>query len=327
MAVVYLTTRGTHVRRKGERLEVWEGKKKTGDVQMFDLERLVVVGSVQLSTAALALLLDKGVDVSFLTGSGRLRGSLISAASRNVFLRLAQYDRWKDPPFRLAFSRHVVSAKLTAQQRVLARWQRNHPNGLDADAVARLSELAAKVPEADSIDTLRGLEGTAAAVYYGQFGTMVAPLPFPGRKQHPSTDPANALLSLGYVMVGNEIGGRLEAQGLDPAVGFLHGLRYGRSSLALDVVEAYRQPVVDRLTLRLLNLKQITPADFEGGPNGLRLGAEAFKKYLSLFDEQMRSPSEGEGSSTWRHRLDQEAEALRAMVMDGEARSLYIWAG
>lgn len=85
---------------------------------------------------------------------------------------------------------------------------------------------------------------------------------FPGRRRRPPTDPANALLSLGYVILGNEIGALLEARGFDPAVGFVHGVRYGRQSLALDVVEAFRQPIIDRLTLRLLNLRQIQPDDF-----------------------------------------------------------------
>ncbi|HSL84888.1 MAG TPA: CRISPR-associated endonuclease Cas1, partial [Thermoanaerobaculia bacterium] len=108
MAVVYLTTTGSVVRRKGERLEVWEKKEKLADLRLFDLERLVVVGAVQLTSQALGLLLDQGIDVVFLSGGGRLRGSLVSAESRNVFLRLAQYDRWKDDAFRLAFSREVV---------------------------------------------------------------------------------------------------------------------------------------------------------------------------------------------------------------------------
>ncbi len=89
--------------------------------------------------------------------------------------------------------------------------------------------MTQKVETAESVESLMGLEGSAAAVYYRQFGRMLTTVPFPGRKKHPSTDPANALLSLGYVLLGNEIAALLEARGFDPAVGFLHGLRYGRS--------------------------------------------------------------------------------------------------
>jgi CRISPR-associated protein Cas1 len=145
------------------------------------------------------------------------------------------------------------------------------------------------------------------------------------RKKHPSTDPANSLLSLGYVMLGNEIAAVLEARGFDPAVGFLHGLRYGRSSLALDVVEPFRQPVIDRLTLRLLNLRQLSAEDFEGGQTGLRLSPEAFKRYLALYEDQLRSESEGKGTPTWRERLRLQVDDLKEMVMTGQPAPFYTW--
>jgi CRISPR-associated protein Cas1 len=156
---------------------------------------------------------------------------------------------------------------------------------------------------------------------------MLKSVPFPGRQKYPSTDPANALLSLGYVLLGNEIAALLEARGFDPAVGFLHGLRYGRSSLALDVVEPFRQPVIDRLTLRLFNLRQLGPRDFEGGAAGLRLSGEALKRYLALYDEQLRSASEGHGTPTWRERLQAQVAAVKEMVMTGETAPFYTWKG
>jgi CRISPR-associated protein Cas1 len=156
---------------------------------------------------------------------------------------------------------------------------------------------------------------------------MMTRVAFPGRKKRPATDPANSLLSLGYVMLTNEIASLFEARGFDPYVGFMHGLRYGRKSLALDIVEPFRQPVVDRLTLRLLNLGRISPDDFEGGEQGLRLQPEALKRYFSEYEAHLRSPSEGEGSPTWRLQLRQQADALREMVMSGKVQPLYTWPG
>ena len=161
MNVAYLTTSGTQVRRKGEKLEVWQGDTKVRDLRLFELDRLVVVGAVQFSSQALSLLLDQGIDVSFLTSGGRLRGSLVSAESRNVFLRLAQFDRFKDAKFRLAFGQRVVAAKLTAQERLLARQARNHPDRFEEGAQERIRELTQKVETAESVESLMGLEGSA----------------------------------------------------------------------------------------------------------------------------------------------------------------------
>lgn len=327
MSVVYLTTAGTMVRRRGEILQVWQRDSKLADVRLFDLERLIVVGSVQLTTQALGILLDRGVDVAFLTGRGRLRGTLVSGESRNVFLRLAQYDRWQGESFRVTFGQHLTRSKLTAQLRLLARYERNHPDHLESEAVERVRQCLAQIEKADSVETLRGIEGAGAAAYFGQFGRMLRGVSFPGRKKHPSTDPVNSLLSLGYVMVTNEVAGALEARGFDPAVGFFHGIRYGRSSLALDLVEPFRQPVIDRLTLRLFNRKQVSANDFEGGERGLRLSPEALKEYFAAYEEHLRSPSAGQGTPSWRARIAEQAADLQKMVMAGEAAKLYTWRG
>ena len=327
MSVVYLTSAGTSVRRRGEILQVWKGDAKIAEIRLFDLERVVVVGSVQLTTQALGLLLDRGVDVAFLTGRGRLRGTLLAGESRNVYLRLAQFDRWRDEEFRLTFGRHLTRAKLTAQQRLLARFERNHPGELDPEVSERVAECLAQIPKADSLEALRGIEGAGAAIYFGQFGRMLRGVPFPGRKKHPSTDAVNALLSLGYVMLTNEVASALEARGFDPAVGFFHGIRYGRKSLALDMVEPFRQPVIDRLTLRLFNRKQVAVSDFEGGKRGLRLSPQALKDYFRVYEEHLSSPSDGRGTPSWREKIVEQAADLQKMVMAGQAAELYTWRG
>ncbi len=388
MKVVYLTTPGTMVKRKGDRLQVWQGSTRLDDLRLFELERLVIFGSVQLTTQALALLFDKGTDVSFLTPTGRLRGSLVSGVSRNVFLRLAQFDRWKDDDFRLAFSRQVATAKVYAQERLLARFMRNHPQRIDPEAKGRLAAHREGLVTAATVDEVRGLEGAAAATYFKQLARMMTRVAFPGRKKHPATDPANSLLSLGYVLLTNEIAALIEARGFDPCIGFMHGVRYGRQSLALDLVEPFRQPVIDRLTLRLLNRGQISPEEFEGGEKGfrdseriarpisrpdsgnlrpirarrilnvaklrlrfcspgstkshlnlntilgrstlsesLRLEAAAFKRFLGEYEGQLRSPSEGEGSATWRACIRKQVNDLKEMVMNGEVGELHTWNG
>ncbi len=327
MAVVYVTSPGSLVQRRGERLEVHREGEKVSDVKLFDLERLILVGQVQLTTQAMTLLLDRGIDVSFLSGAGRPRGALVSATSRNVYLRLAQFDRWKDASFRVDFARRVVRAKLVVQQQVVRRHLRNHPETADEGAQDRLAAIAAKLDGAASIEELMGLEGAGSAAYFTAFASMLRRLVFPGRRRRPATDPVNALLSLGYVLLTNELAGLIESRGLDPFVGFLHGIRYGRQSLALDLVEPFRQPVIDRLTLRLFNLGQFGAADFEGGEGGQRLLPDRLKAYLEEYEAFLTRPSEREGAPTWRERLRSEVDATRDAVMSGEPHDPYAWQG
>jgi CRISP-associated protein Cas1 len=325
VTVVYIATPGSTVRRKGERLQVWQGNSKVSDLRLFDLERLVIMGPIQLTTQAMLLLLDRGIDVSFMTSRGRPRGALVSGHSRNIFLRLAQFDRWRDEAFRLSLAREVVLGKLSAQRQIIMRYIRNHPGTLESDAPDRIQTLIERVNTAGDIDELMGMEGAGAAIYYRQFGRMLSSLPFPGRKKHPATDPANALLSLGYVLLTNEIAGLLTSHGFDPFIGFYHGIRYGRQSLSLDVVEVFRQPVIDRLCLRLLNRKQITEKDFEGGKGGLRLQPEPLKLFLESYDNNLRESNDGDCS--WREHLCHQVEDLKSMIINGVPTKMYTWTG
>jgi CRISPR-associated protein Cas1 len=111
---------------------------------------------------------------------------------------------------------------------------------------------------------------------------------FVKRTRHPPLDPTNALLSLGYVLITNEIAALVESTGFDPFIGFLHGLRYGRQSLPLDLVEEFRYPVIDGLVLTLINKESIKEADFHKESNGaVLLNKDSFRRFLNHYEERM----------------------------------------
>ena len=100
---------------------------------------------------------------------------------------------------------------------------------------------------------------------FGVFGGLITArsgMEFGGRNRRPPRDPVNALLSFLYSIMAKEISGALQGVGLDPQVGFLHEERPGRDSLALDLLEEFRAPIIDRLVLTLVNRQQIKTADF-----------------------------------------------------------------
>ncbi len=74
--------------------------------------------------------------------------------------------------------------------------------------------------------------------------------------------PVNTLLSFGYTLASNEIASLLDGIGFDPYIGFFHKSKYGRPSLAADLLEEFRSPIVDRLTLKLINNRVLTENDF-----------------------------------------------------------------
>ena len=253
-----------------------------------------------------------------MSSTGELRGNLVGRTTGSVFVRLAQHARYHDVPFRLAFARDLICAKLADAREVLQRYQRNHGSATAGalDPIAeqlRLSVLAAHNAPTDAV--LRGVEGAGAAAYFGTFNTLIrGPFAFEHRSRRPAHNAVNALLNLGYTLVGNELSSRLEAAGFDPRVGFYHGVRYGRSSLALDLLEAHRIRVVDRFTLSLLNRRMLTPEDFKtSDEHGVRLTRLALRRYLAAYEAMMSRSSTQDGSP--RTRIETQITALRAQVM------------
>lgn len=238
-------------------------------VRVTEVEEVLLFGNVQLTPAATAALLARGIDTVFLTARGRYRGRLTGRPGRNVELRVAQFERLRDPATALGFAQAVVAGKIANQRALLLRAQREH--GLDelATALASLRRLEQAVALAPDIEAVRGFEGQASAIYFGRLGACIRnpAFSFTGRTRRPPRDPVNALLSFGYTLLATLVESAVLRAGLDPMLGALHAPDYGRPSLVLDLMEEFRPVLVDALALRLINRREIVPEDFEQPPD------------------------------------------------------------
>jgi len=317
--VIYVTDSRATVHRSKGMLTVSVDGKRLDRWAVEDVERVVLVGNVQITTQALAILLAAGVHVGLMSGNGRFRGQLVSPESGNVFVRLAQHARHGDPAFRLAFARELVDAKVANTRQLILRHRRNHPasEAVLTPLLAQIDALQPELSATNDLDQLRGFEGAAAAAWFQAFGTMVrTPFLFERRSQRPAHNEVNALLNLGYTLLTFEIAGRLEAVGFDPRVGFYHGIRYGRSSLALDLIEPHRVEVIDRLVLSSLNRRMFSPSDFHdvGPAKGVRLLPKALRRFLALYEERLGAVGEPDSP---RAAIDTQIAALRKRVLLG----------
>ena len=271
MPALYILDQGAALGKESERIVVRKEGAVIAEFPLARIEKVLLFGAVQVSTQAIGALLEARIPTAFCNYGGRLRGVLTPVGGKNVFLRVCQVRRLDDAPFRLAAARESVLAKLRGQRSFLARSERNEPGGREA-ALAELARLLADAAGAGGIGVLRGVEGRAAAVYFRQFpGMLKSDWGFPGRRRRPPTDPANCLLSFGYAVLTNDAASLLAGYALDPCIGYLHELDYGRPSLALDLIEEFRVPVVDRTVVRFLNLNMAGRDDFEVFEDGLRI--------------------------------------------------------
>ncbi len=264
MAIMYVTEQGSSLTKQGNRLVVAKRSQTLHWVHAFKVNQVVLLGNVSLSPGVVAFLLQEGIDTVFLSYYGKYRGRLLSQFGRNIELRRTQFRLMEDPEFRLELARACVRGKL-ANCRILLRRQnqdRQHPEV--TEAVHQLRRLVQKTSACDSIDSLMGVEGAGAAAYFGCFPHLLrsADMTFAGRSRRPPRDPVNVLLSLGYTLLANVIQTQVHVAGLDPYLGCLHGVEYGRPSLVLDLMEEFRPLLVDALVFTLVNKRIIQATDF-----------------------------------------------------------------
>lgn len=274
--VLYVTTPEAYLHRDGENVVVRVGEDEQARVPIHILEGIVSFGYTGASPALMALCVERGVTLSFLTENGRFLARVEGPVSGNVLLRRQQYrlsdDRYASARLAATCVIGKVSNCRTVLQRALRDHQRRVNNVQLSSATDRMANQLKRLQNDNELDTVRGIEGEAAQLYFSCFSNLVLEekedFSINGRSRRPPRDKMNALLSFLYTLLVHECRSALETVGLDPAVGFLHRDRPGRPSLALDLMEELRPILADRLALSLVNRKQISGNGFSKNESG-----------------------------------------------------------
>lgn len=247
-------------------------------------------GKNTLSTSLIGFCTQHGISVSFLGPTGRFFGRVCGPVSGNVLLRKKQYESLSNTAFSFQLVRDLLYGKICNSKNMLMRYARNSQKEETArslyQAAEQLSQLAQKLEGCCDIDSMRGLEGAAATAYFVRFDDMLTSpngFEFKVRSRRPPQNEVNAVLSFLYVQLTHDVRSALETVGLDPAVGYLHTLRPGRPSFALDLMEELRAPLCDRLTLTMFNRGQLSERDFHADMEAVYLNDKGRKKVLSAW--------------------------------------------
>ncbi|MBD2503780.1 type I-D CRISPR-associated endonuclease Cas1d [Anabaena azotica] len=292
MGTVYITQDDSFISKVDERLHVKFEKKTILDVPLIKIDGLVVMGRASISPAAISELIDKKIPLTFLTNNGKYLASLEPEMGKNIFVRSAQWKAAGESAQAIHVTQGFVRGKLKNYRYSLSEAQRRYDVDL-GNNITQLTQAIASVDKADKIDSIRGLEGAGSAAYFGCFNHLIRVdnFTFNTRNRRPPIDPVNSLLSLGYSLLRHDIQGALNIVGFDPYLGYLHTERYGRPSLALDLMEEFRPLIVDAVVLSAINRKMLTPKDFVTEPvsNAVSLTKEGLHIFLRLYQEKKQT--------------------------------------
>ena len=258
---LYVTTPDSYLSKDGLNVVVSVQQKEVFRIPIINIEGIVTFGYMGASPGLI------GVSLTFLSPQGKFIARVQGPTRGNVLLRTEQYRLADNEDFALHISKLFIGGKIQNYRNILRRYERDYGSNDDvASAVQKLEVRKRDLQRVQDLNQLRGIEGDAASVYFDVFPYLILnqklDFPFNGRNRRPPKDAVNAMLSFVYTLIANDVAAALETVGLDPYVGFLHALRPGRTSLALDVMEELRAYLGDRLVLSLINRRQVNAKDF-----------------------------------------------------------------
>lgn len=325
MPALYVSQHGDVLRHRQKRLVVERQGNEVASVPVAHVDRVVLLGNASITTPTSKFLLYHGVDVVFLAENGAYCGRLTGPFARDGELRRRQYAASLHPELALQIAKDCVAGKLRNMRTQLMRHRREHGQMSLDSAIEQLERMTQHIEQATHKNSLLGYEGSASAVYFRAFPSMLKhEWGFAKRVRQPPTDPVNVLLSFAYTLLFKQIEAAVQVVGLDPYIGFLHEPLHGRASLALDLMEEFRPIVADSVVLQCLNAELITKADFTPGSQASRplvLSQGGVQRLVSTFEDRIASeiqhPVSGEKNS-YRRCFELQAYVMAQAVRHGK---------
>jgi CRISPR-associated protein Cas1 len=292
---LYVTTPDVYLALDGENIVVSRENEKLLRVPLHNLEGIVSFSYVGASPALMGACAERKITLSFFTPSGRFLAEISGIEQGNVVLRKTQYRVSDDVNQSAEIAKNFLIGKLHNSRWILERAARDHETRIDAasvkEAAREIADTVGVLRQSDSLESLRGTEGKAAAKYFSVFDELILRSKedffFKTRNRRPPLDNVNSLLSFAYSLLVNDVAAALRSAGLDPFVGFLHRDRPGRKSLALDLMEELRAVIADRFVITLINTRQVEPKDFHKQENGaILIKDDARRSFLEAWQKR-----------------------------------------
>ena len=327
LRTLYVLEHGYVLGKESERFTIRKMGRVIQRIPAIKVDQIMIFGNAQITTQAMHFCLRAKIPIYLLSGQGRFYGVVDGFDTDPVLLHRDQFNRAEDPTFCLALAREFIRGKIANSRVILLRYGRKRNLPALKKAAARLRDIGPGLDSADSLDSLRGHEGTAARIYFSALAACIDPdWRFGGRTRQPPRDPVNAMLSYGYTLLYYNLYSFLRARGLNPQVGFLHPIRMGHPALVSDLIEEFRSIIVDAVVLNLAFNRRLHPDQFtlsDGPDKPCLLDDGARKIFIRELEKKLNAPLTHPNSGLrldYRRCLEHQVHHLASVIQGREPR-------
>ncbi len=283
---LYVTEQGARIGISGGRAVISKHYEQLESVRMIDISQVSVYGNVQLSSQFMRAAFRRETPVCWFSYGGWFQGIATGLPSKHVELRRRQVAIAAQAG--LPIARKLIKGKIRNSRTLLRRNSKENVNRV----LTQLSALARQATSAPSLESLLGIEGTAARLYFSEFASMLrndhlGTFDFHSRNRRPPRDPVNCLLSFGYSMLVKDFTATALAVGFDPYLGVYHRPRFGRPALALDLAEEFRPLVADSVVLTLVNNEAIRRNGFVIRAQGIAMTSQGRRTFIKAYERRL----------------------------------------
>jgi CRISPR-associated protein Cas1 len=292
--IIYLTEQGTILNKEGEQLILKKDGNKIATFLTKDLDQIVLMGNINLTTQTIHFLLNNKIDTVYTSLNGKYYGRLVSELGKNIIMRKMQFQALFDDIYKFNISKDIVSTKVFNCRQLLRKFNYYHKLKEVSLIFNKLTFMLEKIEKTANMSELLGIEGTSANTYFEAFDFLIKNpfFKFEKRSRRPPKNEVNAMLSFGYTLYANEVRTAVNIVGLDPYFGAYHAEEYGRPSLVLDVMEEFRPIVVDYVVINAINKNNINKDDFvKDVDEELPVKFTIFgrKKFISYIEKRLKN--------------------------------------
>ncbi len=342
MSIVYITDQGSALYKRNERLYLKKGDQIIRWFHTKDIEQLIIMGNIALTSQVITYLLKHKIDTVFMSYFGKYKGRLSGELGKNVQLRIDQYNAFQNEEKMLELCKKYVMTKALNSLALLRSYQYRYHNDQISKAILQINAfIQYNIMQATKPDEVRGFEGIIAKHYFSVFPQLIRnpEFQFNGRSRRPPLDEPNALLSLTYTFLMNQVLSKASIAGVDPYMGVLHQVDYGRVSFVLDLMEQFR-PLCDHLVIKTLNRKEMrkehfvynayvdSEDDMEGKSLPVALNSDGMKKIVFAFNSMLKNKyydSKRNGQFPLENIIQEQVYCLCRYIQNKEDYEGFIW--